>query len=103
MDRVIESDNQTGFYEQLQRTRYVEGSRKTEEQYIRDEGGVLLRNIGEISGRRASGFNTLLSWKSQTLDDTIIERFPAPPVSCLLPDTPTMIEMWAPVRSMADE
>jgi len=103
LERIIESGDQRGFYKHLKGTVGMEGTRVKEEQYIRDEDGVLLRNKGEIRSRWVRFFNTLLNTKSPKLDPTILERFPTRPVALSLGDEPTMIEMTEAIRSMANE
>ena len=92
-----------GFYKHLTGTVGMEGTRVKEEQYIRDEDGILLRNQGEIRSRWVWFFNTLLNTKSPKLDPTILERFPARPVALSLGDEPMMIEMTEAIRIMANE
>ena len=92
-----------GFYKHLKGTVGMEGTRVKEEQYIRDEDGILLRNKGEIRSRWVRFFNTLLNQKSPKLDPIILERFPTRPVALSLGDEPTMIAMTEAIRSMANE
>ena len=102
-ERIIESGYQRGFYKHLKGTVGMEGTRVKEEQYIRDEDGILLRNIGDVRSRWVRFINTLLNTKPPKLDPAILERFPARPVALSLRDAPTMIEITEAIRSMANE
>ena len=81
LERIIASGDQRGFYKHLKGAVGTEGMRVKEEQYMRDEDGILLRNKGEIRRRGVRFFNTLLNTNSPKLDPTILERFPARPVA----------------------
>ena len=103
LERIIAKGDQRGFYRHLKGTVGMEGSRVREEQYIRDEAGVLLRDKGEIRSRWVRFFKTLLNTKSPKLDPTIIEQFPARPVELALGDPPTMHDVEDAIRGMANE
>ena len=69
--RTREGD-QAGFYKHL-KTMNLEGERDRSLAYVKDENGVLLRDVELILERCARWFRTLLNAKSQRLDPNIAE------------------------------
>ena len=66
LERRIQEGDQFGFYKRL-KGRDVQGNRTFISQYIRDEDGRLLRDIGLIRERWVRWFHKLLNTKSSTL------------------------------------
>ena len=54
----------------------IEDTREVSSQYIRDEGGIMLRDPGLVLGRWARFFGTLLNSKSDQLRLVIIKGLP---------------------------
>ena len=67
--RVREGD-QAGFYKHL-KTMNLEGERDRSSAYVKDEYGVLLRNVELIRELWVRWFHTLLNAKSPRLDPNI--------------------------------
>ena len=65
--------NQAGFYKHLKTTN-LEGKRDRGSAYVKDENGVLLRDVELIRKRWVRWFHTLLNAKSPRLDPNIAER-----------------------------
>ena len=80
----------------------VEGKRTFSPQYIRDEEGRLLRDIGLIRERRVRWFHKLLNPKSPTLDSTITDELKIWPTCSPLDDVPSRYEVEEAIRAMAD-
>ena len=79
--RIREGD-QFGFYKHL-KGMDVKGKMTYNSQYIRDEEGRLLRDIGLIRERWVRWFHKLLNTKSPTLDPTATDE----------------LKVWSPVQS----
>ena len=69
--RTREGD-QAGFYKHL-KTMNLEGKRDRSSAYVKDENGVLLRDVELIRERWVRCFHTLLNAKSPRLDPNIAE------------------------------
>ena len=80
----------------------MEGKRTFSSQYIRDEEGRLLRDIGLIRERRVRWFHKLLNPKSPTLDSTITDELKIWPTCSPLDDVPSRYEVEEAIRAMAD-
>ena len=69
--RTREGDH-AGLYKHL-KTMNLEGKRDRSSAYVKDENGVLLRDVGLIRERWVRWFHTLLNAKSPRLDLDIAE------------------------------
>ena len=98
--RIRESD-QFGFYNHL-KGMDVERRRTFNSQYIRDEEGRLLRNIGLIRERWVRWFHKLQNTKSPTLDPTITDELKVWPSCSPLDDVPSRYEVEEAIRAMRE-
>ena len=71
-------------------------------QYIRDEGGRLLRDKGRIRGRWVRFFRSLLYANFDMLDPDIPKRLPQHPVASALGIEPTEEEIATAIKAMAN-
>ena len=69
--RAGEGDH-VGFYEHLN-TMNLEGNRDRSSAYVKNEDGVLMRDVELIRERRVRWFHTVLNTKSPKLDPNIAE------------------------------
>ena len=104
--RKIETRNrdsdQAGFYKHLKTTMNLEGKRDHSSAYVKDENGVLLRDVELIRERWVRWFHTLLNVKSPRLDPNIAEGLDQWPESMPLGVQPTMQELTDAIRSLAN-
>ena len=94
--------NQAGFYDYL-KTMNLEGKRDRSSAYVKDENGVLLRDVELIRERWVQWFHTLLNAKSSRLDPNIAEGLDQWPENMPLGVQPTMQELTDAIRSLANE
>ena len=97
--RTREGD-QVGFYKHL-KTMNLEGKRDRSSAYVKDENGILLRNVELIHERWVRGFHTLLNAKSPRLDPNIAEGLDQWPENMPLGFQPTMQQLTGDIRSLA--
>ena len=97
--RTREGD-QAGFYKHL-KTMNLEGKRDRSSAYVKDENGVLLRDVELIRERRVRWFHTLLKAKSPRLDPKIAEGLNQWPKNMLQGVQPTMQELTNTICSLA--
>ena len=90
-----------GFYKHL-KTMNLEGKRDRSSAYVKDENGVLLRDVELICERWVRWFHTLLNAKSLGLDPNIAERFDQWPENMPLEVQPTMQELVDAIRLLAN-
>ena len=103
--RKLETRNrerdQAGFYKHL-KTMNLEGKRDRSSAYVKDENGVLPRDVELIRERWVRWFYTLLNAKSPRLDPNIAEGLDQWPENMPLGVQPTMQELIDPIRSLAN-
>ena len=103
--RKLETRNregdQDGFYKHL-KTMNLEGKRDRSSAYVKDENGVLLRDVELIRERWVRWFHTRLNAKSPRLDPNIAEGLDQWPKNMPLRVQPTMQEMTDTIRSLAN-
>ena len=103
--RKLETRNregdQAGFYKHL-KTMNLEGKRDRSSAYVKDENGVLLRDVELIRERWVRWFHTLLNAKSPRLDPNIAEGLDQWPENMPLGVQPTMQELTDAIRSFAN-
>ena len=93
--------DQAGFYKHL-KTMNLEGKRDRSSAYVKDENGVLLRDVELIRERWVRWFHTLLNAKSPRLDPDIAEGLDQWPENMPLGVQPTMQELTNAIRSLAN-
>ena len=98
--RTREGD-QGGFYKHL-KTMNPEGKRDRSSAFVKDESGVLLRDVELIRERWVRWFHTLLNAKSPRLDPSITEGLNQWPENMPLGVQPTMRELTDAIRSLAN-
>ena len=98
--RTREGD-QAGFYKHLKTTN-LEGKRNRNSAYVKDENGVLLRDVKLIRERWGRWFYTLLNAKSSRLDPNIAEGLGEWTENMSLGVLPTMQELTDAIRSLAN-
>ena len=98
--RTREGD-QAGFYKHL-KTMNLEGKRDRSSAYVKDENGVLLRDVELIRERWVRWFHTLLNAKSPRLDPNIAEALDRWPENMPLGVHPTMQELTDAIRLLAN-
>ena len=103
--RKLETRNregdQAGFYKNL-KTMNLEGKRDCSSAYVKDENGVLLRDLELIRERWVRWFHTLLNAKSPRLDPNISEGLDQWPENMPLGVQPKMQELTDAIRSLAN-
>ena len=101
MEKDLHQRDQRGF---CQRCKFLnkEDTRKVNSQYIRNEEGIMLRDIGLVLGRWARFFGTLLNPKSDKLRLDVIEELLQWPITHALGVEPTEIELIGALRLMAN-
>ena len=92
--------NQAGFYKHLKMMVNREGKRDRSSVYVKDENGVLLRDVELIRERWVRWFHTLLNDKSPRLDPNMTEGLDQWPDSMPLEVQPTMQELTDVIRSL---
>ena len=80
----------------------LEGKRARSSAYIKDENGVLLRDVELIRERWVRWFHTLLNAKSPRLDPNIAEGLDEWSENMPLGVQPTMQELTNAIRSLAN-
>ena len=80
----------------------LEGKRARSSAYVKDENGVLLRDVELIRERWVRWFHTLLNAKSPRLDPNIAEGLDEWPKKMPLGVQPTMQELTDAIRSLAN-
>ena len=80
----------------------LEGQRDSSSAYIKDENGVLLRDVELIRERWVWWFHTLINAKSPRLDPNIAEGLDQWPENMPLGVQPTMQEVTDAIRSLAN-
>ena len=98
--RTREGD-QVGFYKH-RKAMNLEGKRDRSSAYVKDENGVLLRDVELICERWVRWFHTLLNAKSPRLDPNIAEGLDESPENMPLGVQPTMQELTGAIRSLAN-
>ena len=96
--RTREGD-QAGFYKHL-KTMNLEGRRDRISAYVKDENGVLLRDVELIRERWVRWFHTLLNAKSSKLDPNIAEGLDQWSENVPLGVQPTMQELTDAIPSL---
>ena len=103
--RILETrsreGDQAGFYKHL-KTINLEGKRDRSSAYVKDENGVLLRDVELIRERWVRWFHTLLNAKSPRLDPNIAESLDQWPENISLGVQPTIQELTDAIRSFAN-
>ena len=87
---------------QYSKTMNLEGKRDRSSAYVKDENGVLLRDIELIRERWVRWFHTLLNAKSPRLGSNIAEGLDQLPETMPLGVQPTMQELTDAIRSLAN-
>ena len=90
-----------GFYKHL-KTMNLEAKRDRNSANVKDENGVLLRDVELIRERWGRWFHTLLNAKSSRLDPNIAEGRDQWPQNMPLGVQPTMWELTDAIRSLAN-
>ena len=98
--RTREGDH-AGFYKHLKTMNLVR-KRDRSSAYVKDENGVLLRDVELIREQRVRWFHTLLNAKSPRLDPNIAEDLDQWPENMPLGVQPTMKELTDAIRSLAN-
>ena len=98
--RTREGD-QAGFYKHL-KTMNLEGKRERSSAYVKDENGVLLRDVELIRERWVRWFHILLNAKSPRLDPNIAKGLDQWPKNMPLGVQPTVQELTDAIRSLAN-
>ena len=98
--RTREGD-QAGFYKHL-KTMNLEGKRYRSSAHVKDENGVLLRDVELIRERWVQWFHTLLNAKSPSLDPNISGGLDQWPENMPLRVQPTMQKLTDAIRSLAN-
>ena len=93
--------DQAGFHKHL-KTMNLEGTRDRSSAYVKDENGVLLRDVELIRERWVRWFHTLLNAKSPRLDPNIAEGLDQWPENMPLGVKPMMQELTDAIRSLAN-
>ena len=93
--------DQPGFYKHL-KTMNLEGKRDRSSAYVKDENGLLLRDVELVRERRVRWFHALLIAKSPKLDPNIVEGLYQWPENMPLGVQPTMQELTGAIRSLAN-
>ena len=81
LDTRAREGDQAGFYKHL-KTLNLEGKQYRSSAYVKDEDGVLLRDVGLMRERPVQWFHTLLNAKSPKLDPNIAEGLHQWPETC---------------------
>ena len=91
----------TRFYKHL-KTMNLEGKGDRSSEYVKEENGVLLRDVELIRERWVRWFHTLLNAKSPRLDPNIAEGLNQWPENMPLGVQPTMQELTGAIRLLAN-
>ena len=98
--RAREGD-QAGFYKHL-KTIYLEGKRDRSLAHVKDEDGVLLRDVELIHERWVRLFHTLLNAKSPKVDPSIAKGLEQWPENMPLGVQPMIQELAGAIHSLAN-
>ena len=98
--RTREGD-QAGFYMHI-KMMTLEGKRDRSSAYVKDENGVLLRDVERIREQWVRWFHTLLNATSPRLDPYIAEGLDQWPENMPVEVQPTMQELTDDIRSLAN-
>ena len=98
--RTREGD-QAGFYMHIKMMN-LEGKRDRSSAYVKDENGVLLRDVERIREQWVRWFHTLLNATSPRLDPYIAEGLDQWPENMPVEVQPTMQELTDGIRSLAN-
>ena len=98
--RIREGD-QASFYKHIKTTN-LEGKRDRSSAYVKDEDGVLLRDVKLIREQWVRWFHTLLNAKSPRLDPNIAEGLDQWPENMPLEVQPTIQELTDAIRSLVN-
>ena len=102
LETCTREGDQAGFYKH-HKTMNLEGKRDRSSAYVKDENGVLLRDVELIRERWVQWFHTLLLHaKSPRLDPNIAEGLDQCPENMPLGVQPTMQELRDAIRSWAN-
>ena len=101
MEEDLCQRDQRGLFQRCKSLK-IEDTRKVSSQYIRDEEGIMLRELVLILGRWARFFGTLLISKSDKLRLDIIEEIPQWSITHDLGVETTESELIVALRSMAN-
>ena len=101
LETLTRESDQAGFYKHL-KTVNLEGKRDRSSAYVKDENGVLLRDVELIRERWVRWFHTLLNAKSPRLDSNIAEGLDQWPENMPVGVQPTMQELTDAIRSLAN-
>ena len=101
LETHTQEGDHAGFYKNV-KTMNLEGKRNRSSAYVKDENGVLLRDVELIRERWVRWFHTLLNVKSPRLDPNIAEDLDQWPENMPLGVQPTMQELTDAIRSLAN-
>ena len=93
--------DQAGFYKRL-KTMNLKEKWDLSSEYVKDENGVLLRDVELVRERWVRWFHTLLNAKSPRLDPNIAEGLDQWPENMPLRVQPTMQELTDAIRERKD-
>ena len=102
LEKQLRMGDQHGFFQNIKSVQ-LEETKKVESQYVRDEGGRLLRDKGRVRERWVRFFRSLLNSKSDMLDPDIPKRLPQQPVVSALGIEPTEEEIATAMKAMPNE
>ena len=88
LEKKLRIGGQHGLFQNIKSVQ-VDETKKVESQFIRDEGGRLLRDKERTRGRWVRFFRSLLNAKSDMLDPDNLKRLPQHPVASALAIEPT--------------
>ena len=88
MEEHLRQRDQKGFFQRCKSLK-IKDTRKVSSQYIRNEKGIRLRDLGSILGRWTRFFVALLNSKSDKLRLDIIKELPQWPIAHALGVEPT--------------
>ena len=101
LEKQLRMGDQHRFFQNIKSVQ-LEETKKVESQYVRDEGGRLLRDKGRIRERWVRFFRSLQNSKFDMLDPDIPKRLPQQPVTSALGIEPTE-KITAAIKAMANE
>ena len=101
LETRIRQGDQTGFYKHL-KTLNLGVRRDRSSAYIKDEDGILLKNVNLLHEQCVRWFHTLLNSKSPKLGPNIAKRFGQWPENMPLSDQPKMQELPGTIHSLAN-
>ena len=101
LETRVREGGQADFYKHL-KTMNLEGKRYRSSAYIKDENGILLRDVELIRERWVGSLHPLLDAKSPKLEQNMAEGFDQWPKNMPLGVQPTMQELTDAIRSLAN-